>query len=57
MQTTEQPRFKQVTVNLDAITIERCHQLAIAKSTTVSGLLRLLAANAFKELQEEKEAV
>jgi hypothetical protein len=54
MQTTE-PRYKQVTVNLDAITIERCHLLAIARSTSVSGLMRLLAANAFKELQEEKE--
>ena len=31
MQTTE-PRYKQVTVNLDAITIERCHLLAIARS-------------------------
>jgi hypothetical protein len=28
MQTTE-PRYKQVTVNLDAITIERCRLLAL----------------------------
>jgi hypothetical protein len=40
---------------MDNATIERCNILAVERNTTVSGLVRLLARDAFEALQQKKE--
>jgi hypothetical protein len=49
------PKFKRKSVSLDDASVDRAKRLAAERSTTVSGMLRLLIKDAFDALQQKKE--
>jgi hypothetical protein len=48
-------KFKRRSVSLDDASVDRAKRLAAERSTTVSGMLRLLIKDAFDALQQKKE--
>jgi hypothetical protein len=48
-------KFKRKSVSLDDASVDRAKRLAADRSTTVSGILRLLIKDAFDVLQQKKE--
>jgi hypothetical protein len=48
-------KFKRKSVSLDDASVDRAKRLAADRSTTVSGILRLLIKDAFDALQQKKE--
>ena len=47
--------FKRKSVSLDDASVDRAKRLAADRSTTVSGILRLLIKDAFDALQQKKD--
>jgi hypothetical protein len=48
-------KFKRKSVSLDDASVDRAKRLAADRSTTVSGILRLLIKDAFDALQQKKD--
>ena len=47
-------KFKRKSVSLDDASVDRAKRLAADRSTTVSGILRLLIKDAFDALQQKE---
>jgi hypothetical protein len=47
--------FRRYSINLDALSRERCKKLANEHATTVSGVVRMLIKNGFEALHKISE--